>query len=164
MKTENNGLVPSILHLWSMFPRLSLAPLVQLEHAKRVCWFCIHHCWGKVEVFWSGSEMLNKSRGGGWRDFSCPGQEVRPWPPRSFTPALLSLPSLPSSPWWWMMICVTLSLPASTGGSASSMLACFWLNRRSELTGDMWHLRHSNPRTSREGGGGGLPGWKKGHL
>ncbi|KAK5848901.1 hypothetical protein PBY51_008587 [Eleginops maclovinus] len=30
-------------------------------------------------------------------------------------------------------------------GSASSMLAGFWLNRRSELRGDMWHLRHSNP-------------------
>lgn len=38
-------------------------------------------------------------------------------------------------------------------GSASSMLACFWLNRRSELRGDMWHLRHSNPHTGRGEGG-----------
>jgi len=35
------------------------------------------------------------------------------------------------------------------------MLACFGLNRRSELRGDMWHLRHSNPHTKRRGGGGG---------
>lgn len=48
-------------------------------------------------------------------------------------------------------------------GSASSMLVCFCLNRRSELRGDMWHLRHSNPPDTRRGEGGmnwKLPKWK----
>lgn len=129
MKTENNGLVPSILHLWSMFPHLSLAPCSAAwahQACVLVCLFVfIHHCWGRVEGFWSGWGKLYKSRvGGGWRDFSCPGQkESGPGPPPSLTPAPPSLPSLPSSPLWWMMICVTLRLPASTGGQ----LAACWL-------------------------------------
>lgn len=49
-------------------------------------------------------------------------------------------------------------------GSVSSMLACFWMDRRSGPRGDMWHLRHSNwsPFLPWAGLGWGdlkLPGW-----
>lgn len=108
--------------------------------------------------------MLYKSRvGGGWRDFSCPGQKASgPEPPVSHTsspvPAFLTqLPTVMDDD-----MCHITSTCIHRG-SASSMLACFWLNRRSELRGDMWHLRHSNLPLTYAGVRGDdlkLPGWK----
>lgn len=46
-----------------MFPRLSLAPLVQLVHAKRVCWFVFYPSLLR-EGRGLGGGMLNKSREG----------------------------------------------------------------------------------------------------
>lgn len=169
MKTENNGLVPSILHLWSMFPHLSLAPCSAAwahQACVLVCLFVfIHHCWGRVEGFWSGWGKLYKSRvGGGWRDFSCPGQkESGPGPPLSLTPAPPSLPSLPSSPLWWMMICVTLRLPASTGGQlAACWLAFGWTGGLSwgVICGTWGTLTSPLTYAGVRGDDLKLPGWK----
>lgn len=79
-------------------------------------------------------------------------KRVRPWPPplshQLPTPAFLTqLPTVVDDD-----MCHIKSTCIHRG-SASSMLACSWLNRRSELKGDdMWYLRHSNPDT-RTGGG-----------
>lgn len=68
---ENRKQWPSTLnlHLWSMFPHLSLAPCSAAwahQACVLVCLFVfIHHCWGRVEGFWSGWGMLYKSRVGG---------------------------------------------------------------------------------------------------
>lgn len=154
MRTENNSLVPSILHLWSTFAHLSLAPpSAAWARQVRVLVF-IHHCWGMVEGFWSGWGMLNKSRGGAGGILAALDKKSLALGPPSLTHQLPTPAFLTQLPTVMDDDMCHIKSTCIHRGSASSMLACFWLNRRSELRGDMWHLRHSNP--PREEGWGGF--------
>lgn len=92
---------------------------------------------------------VEKVQRGGWRDFSCPRQkESVPGPPLSHTsspsPAFLTqLPAVMDDD-----MCHIKSTCIHRG-SASSMLACFWLNRRSELRGRYVALEALLPHTRR---------------
>lgn len=115
-----------------------------------------------------GWGMLNKSRGGGAGGILAALDKKSP----ALAP-LLSHTSSPPVPAFLTQLPTVMDddmchikSTCINRGSASSMLA--WLNRRSELRGDMWHLRHSNPPPNPSRGYGGedlkLPGWKRGHL
>lgn len=102
-----------------------------------------------------GWGMLNKSRGGGAGGILAALDKKSP----ALAP-LLSHTSSPPVPAFLTQLPTVMDddmchikSTCINRGSASSMLA--WLNRRSELRGDMWHLRHSNPpRTPAEVMGG----------
>ena len=146
-------------------------PPVQLEHAKRVCWFCFYFksitAEGASRASGQGWGMLNKSRGGGAGGILAALDKKSP----ALAP-LLSHTSSPPVPAFLTQLPTVMDddmchikSTCINRGSASSMLA--WLNRRSELRGDMWHLRHSNPPEPPQRWWGEdlkLPGWKGGRL
>lgn len=120
----------SLIHVSSS---LTSPPSAAWARQVRVLVF-IHHCRGRVEGFWSGWGMLNESRGGAGGILAALDiKSLALAPPLSHQlaiPAFLTqLPTVMDDD-----MCHIKSTCIHRG-SASSMPACFWLNRRSELRG-----------------------------